>query len=82
VCDVKEEFAMQGYGIRLYSEKEAAEMLNISVKTLQAWRFKGNGPRYYKLGRCVRYKIEDLEDFLNNNAQNSTSGYGSGEANI
>lgn len=44
-------------------EKEAAEVLGVSVKTLQAWRFYCKGPKFYKLGRCVRYSMRDLEEF-------------------
>ena len=48
------------------TERKAAEILSLSVKTLQAWRFQGRGPRYLKLGgRAVRYRMEDLLDFMN-----------------
>ena len=48
---------------RALREKEAAEVLGVSVKTLQAWRFYCKGPKFYKLGRCVRYAMGDLEEF-------------------
>jgi predicted site-specific integrase-resolvase len=41
----------------------AAEYLNLAVQTLRNWRNKGMGPPYFKLGRCVRYQLEDIEDY-------------------
>lgn len=49
---------------RTLREKQAAEYLGMSVKTLQAWRFYSKGPKYLKIGRAVRYQVEDLDQFL------------------
>ena len=51
-------------GPRLAVELPAAAMLTIKVKTLQAWRVRGGGPRYVKVGRCVRYTPESLEAYI------------------
>lgn len=48
----------------LLNEKDAAIVLGMKVKTLQMWRHLSKGPRYHKLGRCVRYSMRDLEDFM------------------
>jgi len=48
---------------RLINEYEAAELLAVSVSTLRNWRCMGAGPRYYKLGRAVRYDPADLRAF-------------------
>jgi predicted DNA-binding transcriptional regulator AlpA len=55
------------YAIRehVFNEKQAAKYMNMSVKTLQAWRFHCKGPRFMKLGRSVRYRQKDLDAFLN-----------------
>jgi len=58
---------------RLMPEQEAAEHLGISVRTLQAWRVKGGGPKYSKIGRSVRYRLCDLDAFIEANLTNSTS---------
>ena len=34
---------------RFINEKQVAELLGISVKTVQAWRLKSIGPRYWRL---------------------------------
>jgi hypothetical protein len=48
----------------LLNEKDAAVVLGMKVKTLQMWRHLSKGPRYYKLGRCCRYSLADLEDYM------------------
>lgn len=45
---------------QLLTETEAAELLSLSVRTLQAWRYSGSGPRYCRLGRPIRYRRADL----------------------
>ncbi len=45
------------------SEMQAANFLGMSVRTLQAWRIRGTGPRYCKIGRSVRYQRRELVAF-------------------
>ena len=63
---------------RLLTEKEAAQFLGVSVRTLQNWRRKGIGPKWYKVGRLVRYARADLYDFLRYARRRSTSDPGIG----
>lgn len=45
-------------------EREAAAYLGVSVKTLQAWRFQGRGPAYFRLGnKTIVYTGERLDAF-------------------
>ena len=55
---------------RNYDEKEAATILNVSVKTLQLWRHQHRGPRYNKLGRRVNYFGPHLREEIENNTIN------------
>jgi hypothetical protein len=48
----------------LLDEKQAAKHLGWSPKTLQARRFYRKPPKYLKVGRSVRYSLEDLNEFL------------------
>ncbi len=48
----------------LLTERQAAEFLGWSPKTLQARRFYRKPPKYLKVGRSVRYAQEDLDQFL------------------
>lgn len=43
---------------------EAAAYLCLKPTTLEQWRWQGRGPLYIKLGRCVRYRQCDLDDFM------------------
>lgn len=52
---------------RLMTDKEVAELLRISVYSLRQWRIKGKGPRCFKVGRNVRYRASDIDDYLANN---------------
>jgi predicted DNA-binding transcriptional regulator AlpA len=48
---------------RPLTDVEAAARLGVSRFTLRAWRLKGMGPRFLKMGRAVRYRPEDVEEF-------------------
>lgn len=49
---------------RALTEREVAYLLGLSVATLRAWRHRGQGPRFLRLGRAVRYLPADLETFV------------------
>jgi hypothetical protein len=57
----------------LLDEKQAAALLRVTTKGLQGWRYRGNGPRYCKVGRLVRYRLEDLQLFVQAALRTSTS---------
>lgn len=49
----------------LLDENEAAASLSVAVQTLRNWRWKGEGPRFLKVGtRLVRYRRSDLAAFV------------------
>lgn len=48
----------------LVTRKEAAEILSVSIKTLEAWASKGIGPQITRLGpKLVRYSIRELNGY-------------------
>ena len=55
-------------GDRLLSITDLSEMLGISVHTLYRWRYKGDGPVGYRVGRYVRYRREAVEAWLQQQA--------------
>ncbi len=58
----------------LFNEDQTSEYLgNISVKTLQRWRLEGNHLPFVKLGKAVRYRQEDLDNYVIDNLRSSTS---------
>lgn len=52
--------AQQGY----LDTRQAAEITGISTVTLECWRRDGAGPPYVKLGRLVKYRRTDLDEFM------------------
>jgi len=57
----------------LLTVREAAEMLRLHVGTLNNWRVSGAGPRFVRLGRHVRYRVSDLDSFLDEQTKRSTA---------
>ena len=51
--------------IKILVPNEAADYLRISPETLRQWRHLGEGPRYLKMGRAVRYRQSDLDLWIN-----------------
>jgi len=47
------------------NNEESAAFLKVSPATLNTWRSRGRGPKYYKAGRRVLYKSQDLEEYIN-----------------
>ena len=56
-----------------FTEIELADRWNLSVKSLQSWRVKGDGPRFRKFGNRVRYALADVREFEDASARESTS---------
>ena len=48
-----------------FNEKEAAKFIGVAVQTLRNWRHQRKGPAYHKIGKAVRYRVSDLEVYLN-----------------
>ena len=48
----------------LLTPKEAAKFLRLSESFLAKARMRGDGPRYRKLSRAVRYAMSDLVAWL------------------
>ena len=45
------------------TDVEVASRLGVSRFTVRSWRLKGVGPRFLKLGRAVRYRPQDVDDY-------------------
>lgn len=56
--------------IQLLTPQETAELLGISKGTLNLWRCKKRYPLpYVKVGRAVRYRLEDVLKFIESRRQ-------------
>lgn len=58
----------------LMNQAEAAGYLGLSARTLENWRLKGGGPAFVRMSqRCVRYRLEALNQWLSAREVTSTS---------
>jgi predicted DNA-binding transcriptional regulator AlpA len=64
---------MEMFVDRLLDQRPAAEILGISARTLERHRIAGTGPRFCRLGRLVRYRECDLDDWVSRSLRTSTS---------
>ena len=48
----------------LLSTNEVARLLVVHVTTLYCWRYKGAGPRAFKVGKHLRYRLQDVVEWL------------------
>ena len=60
----------------LLNEREAAKVLRISVQLLRKWRANGAGPQLIKLGKCVRYSSDDIEQYISSQRSATVPGAG------
>lgn len=53
-----------GRNENILTTKEAAEFLGLKEKTLRLWRAENKGPSYIKINRTIRYRRDDLDEFV------------------
>ena len=51
----------------LLTEAQVCEILNLNKNSLQRERCNGYGIPYVKIGRRVRYRLSDIEKYLETN---------------
>ena len=54
----------------IIDQNQLADYLNVSPRTLENWRTNGIGPKYIKLGKLARYRLEDVNQYLDNLSTN------------
>ena len=57
----------------IFNTREAAEYVRLAKPTLERFRISGAGPAFCKLGGAVRYRKEDLDQWLAARCVRSTS---------
>lgn len=56
--------------------KALAIRWNLHVRTLEKWRYFGKGPKFLKIEGKVLYRLEDIQNFEQENLCESTANYG------
>ena len=57
----------------LLTVREAAAFLRLSASALNKARIRGDGPRFVRVLRCVRYRLSDLTSYVNEQTRCNTS---------
>ncbi len=60
--------------LTLLTELQVADYLRLNPRTLQSWRQRGTGPAFLQVGRSIRYRVDEIEEWLNERTAYSTSG--------
>ena len=48
----------------LLTPRQVAKLLQIREQTLATWRMDGRELAIIRVGRCIRYRAEDVQDYL------------------
>jgi excisionase family DNA binding protein len=48
----------------LLTAEECAAYLKIPLQTIYDWRYRGIGPRAYKIGRYLRFRLSDVDAWI------------------
>ena len=59
--------------LAMLTQSECAELLRLSERTLERLRVSGAGPKFVRMGRCIRYRLRDVEEWTASRVVESTS---------
>lgn len=57
------------WALGIVTPQEFADALGVHVGTLKQWRYRGVGPHFTVAERRVYYRIDDLKQYLAENAR-------------
>lgn len=52
----------------LLNTAEAAKLLHVAEITISKWRMDGLGPQFIRFGRGIRYRVSDIEAWVETRA--------------
>jgi hypothetical protein len=59
--------------IRHLTQRQLADRWQMSPRTLERWRWLGEGPRFLKIGSRVVYRLQDIEHYEAEQLRDSTT---------
>ncbi|MGB9359856.1 MAG: helix-turn-helix domain-containing protein [Acidimicrobiia bacterium] len=59
----------------LISAQELAEYLDVPVATIYAWRYRGQGPPGLRVGKHLRYRSIDVDEWIESRLEDSKQGF-------
>ncbi|SCA55797.1 Transcriptional regulator (modular protein) [Candidatus Terasakiella magnetica] len=61
--------------LSLLDRAELSNLLGVSIRTLARWAENGTGPKFFKLGGIVKYRILDVDEWVTENTFHKESEY-------
>jgi excisionase family DNA binding protein len=58
-------------GASWLSPEDLANELGVPTRTVYGWRTKGHGPRGHRIGRHVRFRRQDVDEWLETRADDA-----------
>lgn len=59
--------------LALMTASDLSDYLGVPTGTLANWRYQGRGPAFVRLGRHVRYRADDVFDWISGQVSDATS---------
>jgi hypothetical protein len=59
--------------VRHLTQSQLADRWQMSPRTLERWRWLGEGPRFLKIGGRVVYRLQDIERYEAEQLRDSTT---------
>jgi excisionase family DNA binding protein len=59
----------------LISAQELAEYLDVPVATVYAWRYRRQGPPGLRVGKHLRYRSIDVDEWIESQLEDSKQGF-------
>lgn len=56
----------------LLTTDQLSEELEMSVEALAQWRYRGQGPKFVKEGRWIRYRRADVDQWIEDRIHDRT----------
>ncbi len=57
----------------LLTEEDLADRWKVTIMTLCQWRWNGKGPRFFKAGRQIFYRPQDVLNYEEKKSKQSTA---------
>lgn len=58
---------------QLLTVQVLAEYLGVPVATIYAWRYRRQGPPGFRVGRHLRFRLSDVEEWIDEQMKSSLS---------
>ena len=53
---------------RLLTVQDLADRMQVPVSTVYQWRKNGTGPKAYRIGKYIRFRVSDVERWIERHA--------------